>query len=763
MKSIDIIICVHNALEDVKKCIQSVQDHTKSAHRIVIVDDGSAEETMNYLKKIENENSNVVRIRNEKGAGYTVAANMGIRVSTAEYLILLNSDTIVTPGWVGKLLDAFDKNANLGIVGPISNVASWQSVPRLTNLNGDWFYNELPAGMTLEQYSDYIDKYIDHDIVKISLLNGFCLAVKAEVFNKIGLFDEENFPKGYGEENDFNIKAGINNIELAIVTDCYVYHAQSKSYSDKVRLELCEYADKRLKLLYGENLVKELVRDTQFNYEMIGVRARVKFIEEREKYIAEGKKLWKNKKILILLEAGSISGGANVVIQEAEKMMEMGVQVTLYNLYLNKERFEQTYPEINIPVIYGMNLNDFCECALCFDAVCATLNNTLRFFGFTGNKKVYYIQDYEPLFYKPESEEYKIAYNSYSVCEDVIRITKTKWNALKIRENCNQECNIIGPSINIDLFRPKSKRKDGIVRIAAMVRPSSGRRAPKMTMQVLKKIRSRYKKKVEIYIFGCDKENDKKFLSQECCEFEYTHLGVLRRKQILHILQKSDIFVDFSIFQAMGLTAMEAMACGCAVIVPENGGTIEFGIDEHNCLMIDTESKQKCEEAVIKLVENYGLRNFLAINAIKEVCSFYPEKSAYLFLNAVFGDDSNVELIKRKEFPKNILPSSLKELIFKCDEIYIYGAGYFAKIYASFLIEENIEFQGFVVSSNRDNPDTLLSHKVLTLPELNLMKKDRNKIGFIIAMIKKNGLEVASALTQIGYTNIYIHGYQNKV
>jgi len=206
---------------------------------------------------------------------------------------------------------------------------------------------------------------------------------------------------------------------------------------------------------------------------------------------------------------------------------------------------------------------------------------------------------------------------------------------------------------------------------------------------------------------------------------------------------------------------VEAMACGCAVIVPKNGGTDEFGIDNHNCLVVDTESKEKCEEALIKLVENCELRNHLAVNAIKEICSFYPEKSAYLFLNAVFGDDSKAELLKKKELPKNIFPSYLKELISKCDEIYIYGAGYFAKVYASFLIEENVEFKAFVVSSKKDNPDILLNHGVLTLPELNLMKKNRNKIGFIVAMLKESGLEVAAALAQMGYTNIFIHGHQN--
>lgn len=761
-KKVDIIICVHDAYEDVRKCIKSVQKNTACAYRLIIVDDGSAEQTRQYLESVAQQNKSTLLLRNEEGHGYTVAVNMGIRKSTAEYVVLLNSDTEVPDGWLVKLLSAFKEDETVGIAGPISNTASWQSVPRLTGLDGDWCQNKLPEGMSVGEYSRRIEKYIAHEFVGVPLLNGFCMAVRRAVFDKIGLFDEEHFPRGYGEENDFNIRAGDAGFRLVVVSDSYVYHAQSKSYTNSTRFKLCEAADQQLRSMYGGKLINTLVGELRSCLELSGIRARVRLMGEREKYLAEGRMRWQNKKLLILLVNSSLSGGVNVIIQEAEKMREMGVLVSFYNLYENKEGFQHAYPEVDIPVIYGMNLRDFVECARYFDAVCATFNNTLQYFDFQGPKAAYYIQDFEPLFYEYGSKEYFVASRSYSVRDDVVRVTKTKWNAQKVYDHCNKDCTVIGPSVNVDFFRPKTKKKDGITRICAMVRPTSRRRGPMMTMQILRKVKEQYGQKVKIAVFGCDKYKDRRFLENEVCAFDYDNLGILRRKEMCRILQDADIFVDFSVFQAMGLTAMEAMACGCAVITTRNGGTDEYGIDGHNCLMIDTEDKEACKAALVNLIENRQFREDMAFNGVKEICSFYPEKAAYLFLEAVFGGAEEIEKINGKSLMvnrlgENILPSELKKLFLKCKDVYIYGAGYYAKKYAEFLLEEKVEFKGFVVSSLKENPHVLLRHKVWQLQDVELTAGDKESVGIIVAMLPDKGEEVVSVLKKMGYKNIYAH------
>lgn len=107
-------------------------------------------------------------------------------------------------------------------------------------------------------------------------------------------------------------------------------------------------------------------------------------------------------------------------------------------------------------------------------------------------------------------------------------------------------------------------------------------------------------------------------------------------KQVAEILRKADIFVDFSSFQAMGLTAMEAMASGCAVIVPENGGSTSFAVNEKNALVVDTGNLDSCEKALQRLIEDHELREQLSLQAVVDICKYYPERCAGKFLEAVF-------------------------------------------------------------------------------------------------------------------------------
>lgn len=158
-------------------------------------------------------------------------------------------------------------------------------------------------------------------------------------------------------------------------------------------------------------------------------------------------------------------------------------------------------------------------------------------------------------------------------------------------------------------------------------------------MEVLKEIKQIFKEKVQINIFGSEKNSEEDFYSKEYANFEYTNLGILTHESVVGVLQNQDIFVDFSEFQAMGLTAMEAMACGCAVIIPENGGTSDFGQDRYNCLLINTKDTQLCLNALKELVENNELRQKIAHNAISDIQNFSVEKSAYKFLESIFGSE----------------------------------------------------------------------------------------------------------------------------
>ena len=644
-QSVDIIICVHNAYEDVKRCIESVFEFSSWPYNVILVDDGSAELTRDYLRGIAEHCPNVKLIRNEKGKGYTYAANIGLRASSADYCILLNSDTIVTENWLDKMIDCAQSDPRIGVVGPLSNTASWQSIPEVLDEDGDWCHNKLPKGITVEQFGKMVEQYSGQLYFHVPLLNGFCLMINRKVINSIGYFDEETFGPGFGEEDDYNLRVGKAGFKLAVADNTYIFHAQSKSYSDERRKKLCEQSGKRLRQKHGDAMLDTSVHLVHKSRIFEGVRARTTAMLEREQMIQLAREKWEGKRILFILPIADAGGGGNVIIQEAAIMMKMGIDVCLYTRRELKPFFEAAYPDLEIPVIYGDKLEDFRKYAGEYDAICSTLFTSVKYCNIPDvqTKMVYYVQDYEPYFFKENSKEYKEAKQSYTIVPNMIRVTKTQWNAQEVKKHHNVDCTIIGPSVNIDCFRPRKHFPDAnCIKIAAMVRPSSQRRAPEETMSILREIEKKYQGRVKILIFGADPEHDfgdREFFAKVKTDFAYEMLGKLNPMQMSELLADSEIFVDFSTFQAMGLTAMEAMASGCVVVVPQAGGADTFARHNENALVIDTSNHKACVEALDTLIREDQLRERLACAGIRDMCNYSPEHSAFRFLTAVFESE----------------------------------------------------------------------------------------------------------------------------
>ena len=209
-----------------------------------------------------------------------------------------------------------------------------------------------------------------------------------------------------------------------------------------------------------------------------------------------------------------------------------------------------------------------------------------------------------------------------------------------VAENTGRLCKVVGPSVDIDLMRLRPAdfhtRQQRPIRIAAMVRPESSYREPGKTMQLLKQAASTFGEKVEVIIFGTTPDEPGfKDLPQD---FSWNLYGILTQKQVANLLNEADIFVDYSSHQAMGLTALEAMACGCAVIVPQEGGAVSFAKDRVNTMVVDTSSYESVWRALCELIENQDLRQRIQHNALYDACNYYPEKPALEILKILFED-----------------------------------------------------------------------------------------------------------------------------
>jgi len=642
-ETVEIIVCVHNAFSDVQRCLESVVRYTTHPYSLTLVDDGSDPQTRDYLSRFA-QAQQATLLRNEAPRGYTRAANQGLKRSSADYVVLLNSDTVVTPDWLDRLVACAEANPRIGLVGPLSNTASWQSIPKLET-EGDWAANPLPEGMTIEQMGQLVAKYSARLYPAIPFLNGFCLLIRRQVIREIGYFDEETFGPGYGEEDDYALRARGAGWMLAVADDTYVYHAQSRSYSDESRSRLTKRAGAALAEKHGQQVVSQGVASCQQNRVLEGIRARSRAMFARQEWIEKGRSEFAGRRVLFVLPISTPGGGGNVVIDEATAMREMGVDVRIFNLTIHRHEFEQAYPSLEIPIVYGQE-EDLCKLASEYDAVIATHNSSVEWLApipLQDGRPVrgYYVQGFEPYMYPPKTRSYQRALESYSLFPDLVSFAKTEWTRQEVREKAGAESKLVGVSVNTDLFRPRSRLgaewPDRPVRVAAMIRPNAPYRRPKRTMEILRRAFCRYYTGVDIVLFGTSSEASG--FAELPIDFTWNLVGVLEQRQVARFLNEVDIFVDFSSHQAMGLTALEAMACGAAVIVPKRGGAISFARHEKNSLVVNTSSSRACWRALRRLIEDHKLRLRLQRNAIVDVVDFFPERPAFNILYALFGPE----------------------------------------------------------------------------------------------------------------------------
>jgi glycosyltransferase involved in cell wall biosynthesis len=567
-----------------------------------------------------------------------------LRITAAEYVVLLNSATVVTPGWLDRMVACAESDAKIGIVGPLSNAASWQSVPHVFNTRGDdWACNVLPPGMSVADYSRLIARYSGQVYPRIPLLNGFCLMIRRKVIESIGYFDEEVFRNGYGGGNDYCMRARNAGWELAVADDAYVFHAQSRNHSHDRRKVPVKQLDEALIRRYGAEAITRDVVKCRFDRVLEGVRARCGAALSRMQWVDKGQSRFEGKRIAFVLYAAMPSDGGHVILQEAKAMLDMGVDVRVVNLTRHRKMFERSYPGRTVPVVYVEEDNDVQGLLRNYDAVVATFHASLEWIGPSQPQAVasvrgYYIQDVEPFFFTDDSRECRKALESHTRYPDLVRFTKTEWHRQVVKERTGADSVVVGPSVDIDAFRPR-RRRDGDwplrpLRVAAMVRPATPRGRPDLTMRILERLYLIHRDNIQICILG-SRPDDAGFLNLPHA-FPCWHAGVLTRDELAGFFNEVDVFADLSSWQAMGLSITQAMACGVAVVAPRQGGAGTVINHEGNGLLVDSSSEEECFEALNRLVIDERLRGELQRRAIYDICQYPPERAAYAVLDALF-------------------------------------------------------------------------------------------------------------------------------
>lgn len=214
-----IIILNYNGKDVIKKCLTSVFKLDYPNFEVVFVDNNSTDGSLEIAKS---NYSKAIFIKNEENLGYASGNNIGIRFSLermADYILVLNNDTEVEKDFLTKLVEVAEEDEKIGIVSPVILDGNTKQV---------WFSGGRIDWMRMK--TEHVQKAQGESQYESDFITGCSMLVKAEVFKKIGLFDEDFFL--YWEDADLSLrskKAGFKNM---IVPASWIYHFE-KSESQK--------------------------------------------------------------------------------------------------------------------------------------------------------------------------------------------------------------------------------------------------------------------------------------------------------------------------------------------------------------------------------------------------------------------------------------------------------------------------------------------------------------------------------------------------
>jgi hypothetical protein len=168
----------------------------------------------------------LVLLENNENLGFVKTVNIGIGYSRND-IILLKSDTIVTYDWANKLKKCAYSEDKIGTVTPFTNNGTICSIPKFCEPN------QIPDGFTVDYFAEFVNHVSLRKYPELPTAVGFCMYIKRALIDEIGYFDEERFGKGYGEENDFCMRANKHGYKNILCDDTFIFHREGASFSDK--------------------------------------------------------------------------------------------------------------------------------------------------------------------------------------------------------------------------------------------------------------------------------------------------------------------------------------------------------------------------------------------------------------------------------------------------------------------------------------------------------------------------------------------------
>ncbi|MFL9583174.1 glycosyltransferase [Stenotrophomonas sp. AB1(2024)] len=236
---VSVVVLCYNNLEYTQACLESLEKYSDYPNlEVIAVDNASSDATPEYLARWEREGRNRRYIANATNLGFSAGNNVGLAAATGDYLVLLNNDTHVTPGWVRTMCSHLRRNPTVGLVGPVTN-----------NIG-----NEARIEIEYADMEEMIENAARHTRKHAGLsypLNTaafFCVMMTRAAYETVGAMDEA-FGVGFFEDDDYCRRLNQHNLDVICADDVFVHHHLSASFN-KLKAEAKQALFEQNKAVY---------------------------------------------------------------------------------------------------------------------------------------------------------------------------------------------------------------------------------------------------------------------------------------------------------------------------------------------------------------------------------------------------------------------------------------------------------------------------------------------------------------------------------
>lgn len=233
-----IIIPSYNGLPLLQQCVYEIRRFTEQPYEIIVVDDGSIDETYAFCIR-----ERLLFVALPRNGGFPAACNIGLRLAAGETIVLMNNDIVVSRHWLSNMKMCLYSAPDIGIVGPMANYASGLQHHYLGYHNIERFHE-----MTFES-----NRPDPHKWRSVNRLVGMCFVMKRELLERVGELDERYSP-GHYEDDDYCYRARQQGYRLMAAGDTYVHHQGSASFglfSKEAMYELINTNRKKFREKFG--------------------------------------------------------------------------------------------------------------------------------------------------------------------------------------------------------------------------------------------------------------------------------------------------------------------------------------------------------------------------------------------------------------------------------------------------------------------------------------------------------------------------------